>query len=78
MEKYEIKTLYDYLEGISSEYNTPGAKKSLIEKRVRNYPISDDLRVTLNEGVSSGLFEHGFFETDLNRSIKILKEIMND
>ena len=30
MEKNEIKTLYDYLEGISSEYNTPGAKKSLI------------------------------------------------
>ena len=30
MEKNEIKTLYDYLEGINSEYNTPGAYKSLI------------------------------------------------
>lgn len=78
MLKDEVKTLLDYLVSQSEKYDAPGAKKKQIEQRVRNYPISDDLLIILNEDTASGLFEPGFFETDLDRSIKKLKVTMND
>ena len=49
-----------------------------IRDRVRTYAqnLDKELYLTLNEGSASGLFRHGFVETDLTQSLKILKSMI--
>ena len=51
--------------------------KSRIETTVRRYlkNLPSELYLELNEGAASGLCEHGFFESDLSRCIRKLKEM---
>ena len=68
-----------YLDEKYTEWYTHPKKKDRdrIEKEVRYMAnIWDDtIYIWLNEGRASGLFEPGFFESDLIRSIQMLREV---
>lgn len=80
MDKKYLQDVYDYLNEQYKEYYfaTKKAQKSMVENRVRLYShnLKDELYLALNEGSASGLFEHGFFESDLSRSLRILKDTL--
>lgn len=82
MEKEYLKGVYNYLEDQYADYNTSNSskQKSMIETRVRSYSrgFDDELYLILNEGSASGLFEHGFFNSDLSRSLRILKDLIGE
>ena len=50
-----------------------------IENEVRSAANlwDDTIYIWLNDGRASGLFESGFFQSDLMRSIQVLKEVTN-
>lgn len=80
MDREYLQGVYDYLNNQHTEYYlaTKKAQKSTVEDRVRSYShnLKDELYLTLNENRASGLFEHGFFESDLSRSLRILKDTL--
>ncbi|WP_293666409.1 hypothetical protein [uncultured Parabacteroides sp.] len=82
MDKKYVQDVYDYLNEQYKEYYfaTKKAQKNMVEDRVRlfSHGLKDELYLTLNEGHASGLFEHGFFESDLLRSLKVLKDTLEE
>lgn len=79
MDKEKLKGIYKYLKQISREYYLADKlSKKRIESQVRNYAqtIDREIYLLLNEGAASGLFRHGSFETDLNNSLNIIREIL--
>lgn len=80
MDKELLQSVYDYLNNQHREYYLASNKqKETIESQVRSYSnnIDRELYSILNEGYDSGLFEHGFFESDLSRSIHTLSKLLN-
>lgn len=80
MDKEKLESIYKYLEQKNQEYYLADkSRKEQIEKIVRNYAqtIDREIYLLLNEGAASGLFRHGFFETDLNNSLRIIREILD-
>lgn len=82
MNKEYLKGVYDYLNEQYKEYYfaTKKSQKGIVEDRVRSYShnLKDELYFFLNENRASGLFEHGFFESDLSRSLRKLKDILEE
>lgn len=81
MEKERLKEICSILESYNSQYClTDRNGKNRIERIVRNYvkALPDELYLELNEGAASGLCEHGFFESDLSRCIRVLKNEINE
>lgn len=80
MDKDYLKSVYRFLDEKYSSYCSINKKsaKSTIEDSVRTFShgINDELYLELNEGRANGLFEHGFFESDLSRSLRILEELI--
>ena len=77
MEKEKMQEVYNTLSHYSREYyGSSGRTRSSIEDSVRMYAntLPGDLYVTLNQGSASGLFKPAFFQGDLDRSLRILKE----
>lgn len=76
MNKEYLRNVYKYLQEQHAEYVTTTKKssKSKIEDRVRLFSkgFDDDLYLELNEGCATGLFEPGFFESDLSKSLQKL------
>lgn len=77
------KNIYDYLENKYTEYLLAHRKidKEKIERDVRDfarYNIPDETYIKLSDGHASGLFEPGFFESDLGRSVQTLREKLNE
>lgn len=68
----------EYLDRMYTEWYTHPKKKdrSRIENEIRTTANcwDDTIYIWLNNGNASGLFEPGFFESDLRRSIQMLKE----
>ena len=61
-------------------YTHPKKKdRDRIENEVRSAANlwDDTIYIWLNDGRASGLFESGFFQSDLMRSIQVLKEVTN-
>lgn len=56
--------------------STSRNEKERIESSVRHYAsnLPGDIYVELNENAGSGLFRHGFFQSDMERCLRILKE----
>ena len=69
----------EYLEEKYTEWYTLPKKKDRdrIENEVRSMAnIWDDtIYIWLNDGRASGLFEAGFFQSDIMRSMQMLKEV---
>ena len=73
MDKEYLKGVYNYLNEQGDNYYLAVKKsqKADIEDRIRLYSksLNGDLYIKLNEGRASGLFEPGFFKSDLSRSL---------
>ena len=71
MEREKLKQILEDLRNFSHDFNSATSKivKENIADVVRNYAshFPDELYVTLNDGNGSGLFEYGFFESDLKK-----------
>lgn len=81
MEKEVLQSIYNTLYRYWREYYGTSVKiQSEIEETVRLYAntIPGDLYLILNQGSASGLFKHGHFLEDMERSLHILeKELGN-
>jgi len=77
MEKKELQSVYNTLSQYWRDYYGSNANtQSRIEDSVRSYAntLPDDLYVKMNQGSASGLFRSSFFQGDLERSLRIIKE----
>ena len=76
MDRVYLQGVFNYL----NDYFAETSKKGIIESQVRSYAknLDQKLYLILNENNSSDLFEHGFFESDLSRSLKKLKDILEE
>ena len=81
MDKEYLIGVYNYLNEQGDNYYLAVKKsqKADIEDRIRLYSksLNGDLYIKLNEGRASGLFEPGFFKSDLSRSLTILKDLLD-
>ena len=79
MEREKLKQILEDLRNFSHDFNSATSKivKENIADVVRNYAslFPDELYVTLNDGNGSGLFEYGFFESDLKKAISKIQEL---
>ena len=77
MEIKELQIVYNTLLQYWREYyGTSNDTQSRIEDSVRAYAniLPGDIYLLLNQGSASGLFRHGFFQNDLERSLSILQK----
>ena len=76
MENYE--EIYNVLSEREREYvlATTKQERERIESSVRGYAnnLPRSVYAELNEGYGSGLFEHGFFESDMGRCLRVLEQ----
>ena len=75
-----LKSILTDLERFRSEYySASGRTRDRIADNVRGYGnnLPDELYLELNQNSASGHFRHGFFESDLDRSISILSGMLD-
>lgn len=81
MTKEEYQAIYDYLSELRREYTLArkSSERSRIESEASHYAknLPFELYCELNDNAASGLFRHGFFESDMRYALRILKEKMN-
>ncbi len=80
IEEYRLKNILADLERYRSEYySANGRARDRIADNVRSYGdnLPDELYFELNQNNASGLFRHGFFESDLDRSISLLSGMLD-
>ena len=80
MDKEKAREYLIFLKGKKDEWNTHPAQKSRIAEETRCVASHWDYSIYcyLNENRATCLFENGFFESDINRSLSLLQEIIND
>ena len=80
-DKEKAVVYLEYLERKYTEWLTHPKKKdrSAIGNEIRTVADlwDDTIYIALNQGRASGLFEHGFFQSDINRSLTMLREIIS-
>ena len=76
--KEYLQNVYDYLYEKWTVYCTSPSEKNRIERVVQLYShnMNEELYLILNEGRAEGLFEHRFFERDLQNSFSKLTELI--
>lgn len=80
IEENRLKNILADLERYRSEYySANGRARDRIADNVRRYGdnLPDELYFELNQNSASGLFRHGFFESDLDRSISLLSGMLD-
>lgn len=79
IDKHKASQYLEYLERKYTEWYTHPQRKdrARIENEIRSivHFWDDTIYIWLNEGRAAGLFEPGFFETDIKRSMQMLKEV---
>lgn len=81
MDKEELQSVYNTLSRYRSEYyGSSGKAQSRIEESVRLFgdSLPGDLYYRLNQGKASGLFRPAFFQRDLDSSLRILEEELDN
>lgn len=79
MDKDKAKEYYEYLDKKFPQWYTSKPKDRLkIESEIYNDAKRWDVEIYLylNDNRSTGLFEHGFFESDIQKAFSLLKEII--
>lgn len=79
MDKVKAKEYYDYLDRKYTEWYTSSPKqRSKVQSEIYGTAMhwDDEIYLHLSEGNATGLFEHGFFESDIQRAFRLLKEII--
>ncbi len=80
LEENRLKSILADLERYRSDYySSSGRARDRIEDNVRCYGnnLPDELYFEFNQNSANGLFRHGFFESDLDRSISILSRMLD-
>ena len=80
IEENNLKRILSDLERYRSEYySARGGARERVADNVRCYgnSLPDELYFELNQDSASGLFRPGFFESDLDRSISLLSEMLD-
>lgn len=80
MNKELAKEYLDYLDRKYTEWYTHPKQRSAIQSEIYLYANrwDDEIYLHLNDGRASGLFEHGFFESDIEKAFRLLQEIVNE
>ena len=80
MDKEKAKAYYDYLDRKYTEWYTHPKQQSQIAAEVSSEAMrwDDEIYLYLNEDRAAGLFEPGFFKSDIQKALELLKEIIND
>ena len=78
MDKEKAKEYYRYLEEKYTEWYTHPKQRSQIASEIYSTAMrwDDEIYLHLSERNATGLFERGFFESDIQRAFKLLKEII--
>lgn len=79
MDKEKAKEYYDYLDRKYTEWYTSKPKeRSKIVSEIYGTAMrwDDEIYLHLNDNRATGLFEHGFFESDIQKAFRLLKEII--
>lgn len=80
MDEKQLRITYDVLRNYYQQYQLSSSKeRERIETSVRMYARSlpSELYLLLNEDAGNGLFRHGWFESDMCHSLRILKDLVN-
>ena len=80
IEENRVKSILADLERYRSEYYSAGGRaRESVADNVRCYGnnLPDELYFELNQNSASGLFRHGFFESDLDLSINLLSDMLD-
>ena len=80
MDKEKAKEYLDFLHEKYTEWYTQPKKRNEIADEIRLVADhwDDEIYIHLNQGRASGLFKHGFFESDIHRAFELLNEIVNE
>lgn len=80
MDKEKAKKYLKFLEDKYTEWYTHPKQQSKIvsEIYVTAESWDDEIYLYLNDGRARGLFEHGFFESDIHKAIEKLREIVDE
>lgn len=80
MDKQKAKEYLDYLDEKYTEWYTHLKLRSKIAAEIREMSKSwdDEIYLHLSDGNANGLFEPGFFESDVKKAFRILKGIVED
>ena len=81
MDKEKAKEYYEHLEEKYSLWCTSKLKdRSKIASEIYEYAMhwDDDIYLYLNDNRASGLFEHGFFESDIQKAFRLLRKIIEE
>lgn len=82
MDSEKLKQYLEYLSDKHEEYNlaTNKRQKEAIRDRVLFYGdnMDDEIYAYLNNDAANGLFRRSFFEGDLEKSIRLLEEAIED
>lgn len=78
--KEKAKEYLDYLEEKYTEWSTHPMQRSNIASEINEAAmhLDDEIYNYLNPGNATGLFEHYFSESNIQRSIKMLNTIVNE
>lgn len=79
MEEGRLRSILADLKRYRSDYySASGRARDRIEDSVRCYGenLPDEIYFELNQNSASGLFRHGFLESDLDRSISFLSGML--
>lgn len=79
MNKIKAKEYYDYLDRKYTEWYTSNPKlRSKIQSEIYETAMQwdDEIYLHINDNRATGLFEHGFFESDIQKAFRILKDII--
>ena len=81
MDKEKAKEYYDYLKDKYTEWYTSKPKqRSKVQNEIYATAMhwDDEIYLHLNDNRATGLFEHGFFESDIQKAFRLLKEIIDN
>lgn len=81
MNREYLQGVFNYLnEQYKEYYFAKNSQKGIIENRVRMYAnnFNNELYLMLNKGGASGLFRHGFFESDLSSALKTIERMLDN
>lgn len=80
MDKVKAKEYYDYLDRKYTEWYTHPKQQSKIAAEICSEAMrwDDEIYLFLNDDRAAGLFEPGFFKSDIQKALELLKEIIDE
>ena len=79
MDKDKAKEYYSYLDSRYTEWYCNPKQRSSIEEEICRAAMQWDVDIYthLNDGRATGLFKHGFFQSDIQKAFSLLKELID-